>query len=139
MAKTTSIPGAGDGLTRRERQIMEIIHARGEISARTVHDQLPDPPTYATVRTLLRVLEEKGHLKHHKEGKTFIYTATRSKEAEGESNLKRVVQSFFSGSVAQVMSCLLDEKEDELSVEEIQHLESLIKNAKKRKENESKS
>ncbi|MEO0447622.1 MAG: BlaI/MecI/CopY family transcriptional regulator [Verrucomicrobiota bacterium] len=125
-----SKPGAGDGLTRRERQIMEIIHANRSATARTVHEQLPDPPTYATVRTLLRVLLEKGHLHHTKEGKTYVYHPTKSPEEEGSFALKRVVQSFFSGSVEQAVSCLIDPEENELAQEELDRLEDLIQKAK---------
>ena len=129
-------PGSGDGLTRRERQIMEIIHANGSATARLIHEQLPDPPTYATVRTILRVLLDKGHLHYIQEGKTYIYHPTTKKEVEGPSTLKRVVQSFFSGSVEQAMSCLIDPDENDLDPEELDRLAALIEKA--RQENDQK-
>lgn len=126
-------PGSGDGLTRRERQIMEIIYAEGEASAKTVMEQMSDPPTYATVRTLLRVLEEKRILQHRKEGKTYIYSSVRSRTTEGKSALQRVMRSFFGGSLEQVMACLLDESQrSELDAEELEKLEQMIQEAKKR-------
>ena len=133
MAASKSNPGSGDGLTRRERQIMEIIYAEGEASAKTVMERMPDPPTYATVRTLLRVLVEKKKLKHHKDGRTYIYKPTRPRTQEGKSALLRVAQSFFSGSVEQVMACLLQETDrEELDEEELDRLEKMIQEARDR-------
>mgnify|MGYP005710444335 CR=1 FL=1 len=130
-----SQPGAGDGLTRRERQIMEIIHAHGPVSARIVHEKMADPPTYATVRTLLRVLEQKAQIDHTQDGKTYIYRATQPREVEGPSTLRRVVQSFFSGSVEQAMSCLIDGEDEQLDQAERDRLEALIVKARQRNQN----
>ncbi len=126
-------PGSGDGLTRRERQIMEIVHSQGSASARTIHEQLPDPPTYATVRTILRVLLDKGHLRYQRQGKSYIYHPTTDKEVEGRSTLQRVVQSFFAGSVEQAMSCLIDPEENPLDDAELDRLADLIDKARQDK------
>ena len=124
-------PGSGDGLTRRERQIMEIVYAEGEASAKTVMERMPDPPTYATVRTLLRVLLEKGTLSHRVEGKSYIYAPIRPRTQEGRSALQRVVQSFFSGSIEQTMACLLDDSaRKNLTAEELERLEGLVRGAR---------
>ncbi|KPK79636.1 MAG: hypothetical protein AMJ81_12980, partial [Phycisphaerae bacterium SM23_33] len=89
-------------LSRRERQIMDIVYARGVASASRVLEDMPDPLSRATVRTMLRILEEKGHLKHHKQGREFIYQPTRPRRRVGQSALRRVLNTFFDGSLEQV-------------------------------------
>jgi predicted transcriptional regulator len=113
-------------LARRERQIMDIVFARGSASAREIMEALADPPTYATVRTILRVLERKGHLAHTVDGKTFIYKPTRSRDAEAASALRRLVQTFFDGSVERAVSGLLRLDEKKLDAAEVARIEKLI-------------
>ena len=119
-------------LSRREQQIMEIIFTRGEATAAEVNAALPDQPSYSTVRTLLRILEEKGHLKHREDGQRFVYTPTRTRAAESRSALKRIVQTFFEGSFADAVAALVDTADGKLPPEELKRIEAIIKKAKSR-------
>ena len=119
-----------DPLTRRERQIMDIVFSRGEATAAEVNAALPDHPSYSTVRTLLRILEEKGHLKHREDGQRFVYIPTTTRAAESKSALKRVVQTFFSGSLADAVAALVDTADGKLPAAELKRIEAIIKKAK---------
>jgi predicted transcriptional regulator len=119
-------------LSRRERQIMDIIYARGEATAAEVGEALPDPPAYSTVRTLLRILEEKGHLKHREDGPRYVFLPTETREKASRSALKRVVQTFFDGSLASAVAALVDGGSGKLSAEELQRIETIIESAKKK-------
>ncbi len=119
-------------LSRRERQIMEIIFARGESTAAEVVESLPDAPSYSTVRALLRILEEKGHLKHREDGKRYVFLPTEPVEKASRSALKQVVQTFFEGSLASAVAALVDAKDAAVSEDELKRLESIIKQARKR-------
>ncbi len=124
------MPPKNDPLTRRERQIMDIIYSRGEATAAEVNAALSDQPSYSTVRTLLRILEEKGHLKHREDGQRFVYLPTRSRAAESKSALKRVVQTFFEGSFADAVAALVDTADGKLPADELKRIEDIIKKAK---------
>jgi predicted transcriptional regulator len=118
-------------LSRRERQIMDVLHARGQATAAEVLAALPDPPSYSAVRALLRILEEKGHVKHHRDGARYVYLPRASKEAASKSALRRVVSTFFQGSVTQAMAALLETSDAEISDSELEKLQQIIKQAKK--------
>ena len=118
-------------LSRRERQIMDVLHARGQATAADVLAALPNPPGYSAVRALLRILEEKGHAKHHRDGARYIYSARISRETASRSALKRVVSTFFQGSVTQAMTALLENADTKLSEAELNKLEQIIKEARK--------
>ena len=118
-------------LSRRERQIMDVLHARGQATAAEVLAALPNPPSYSAVRALLRILEEKGHVKHHRDGARYVYLPRASKEAASKSALKRVVSTFFQGSVAQAMAALLENSDTAISDSELEKLQQIIKQAKK--------
>lgn len=118
-------------LSRRERQIMHVLHQRGAASAAEVQAALPDPPSYSAVRALLRILEEKGHAKHRREGARYVYGPRISPETARRSALKRVVSTFFEGSVARAMAALLENNDTRLSDSELQKLEDLISQARK--------
>jgi len=113
-------------LARRERQIMDIVFTRGQATAREIWEALSDPPTYATVRTILKVLERKGHLDHTVDGKTFVYAPTRCRDDEAASALRRLVQTFFDGSVERAVSGLLRLDEKKLDASEVARIEKLI-------------
>jgi predicted transcriptional regulator len=119
-------------LSRRERQIMDIIYARGEAAAAEVHEALPDAPSYSAVRTLLRILEEKGHLKHREDGPRYIFMPTEPRTKASRSALKRVVQTFFDGSLSNAVAALVDGEGGKLSAEELQRIEAIIQSAKSR-------
>jgi predicted transcriptional regulator len=119
------------GLSRRERQIMEIIYRSGEATAADVLADLPDPPSYSAVRAMLRILEEKGHLEHRQDGPRYVFTPTVSREHARKSALEQVVQTFFDDSAGQAMAALLDLSADDLSPAELDRLSAMIENARK--------
>jgi len=119
-----------DHFTRRERQIMDIIFSRGEATAAEVNAALPGQPSYSTVRTLLRILEEKGHVKHRADGLRYVYIPTRTRAAESKSALKRVVQTFFEGSLADAVAALVDTADGKLPPEDLKRIEAIIRKAK---------
>jgi predicted transcriptional regulator len=118
-------------LSRRERQIMDVLHARGQATAAEVLVDLPNPPGYSAVRALLRILEDKGHVKHHRDGARYVYLARVSREAASKSALRRVVSTFFQGSVSDAMAALLENSDTEISDAELNKLQQIIKQAKK--------
>lgn len=118
-------------LSRRERQIMDIIYRKGEATAQEVTEAMADAPSHSAVRALLRILEEKGVLKHREDGKRFIFLPVEPHTRASRSALKQVVQTFFSGSLANAVAALVDGRE-KISDEELQRLESIIRQAKNR-------
>jgi BlaI family transcriptional regulator, penicillinase repressor len=124
------MPPKSHQLSRRERQIMDIVYARGEVTAADVTATLPDPPSYSAVRTLLRILEEKGHLRHREDGPRYVYLPTESREKASRSALKGLVKTFFDGSLTNAVAALVDVEGGKLSADEIKRLEAIIKNAR---------
>ncbi len=117
--------------SRRERQIMDILHARQQATAAEVHAALPDRPSYSAVRALLRILEEKGHIKHRSEGTRYVYLPRVSREVASRSALKQMVSTFFQGSVSQAVAALLEAGDRKLSDAEWGKLQEMIKKARK--------
>ena len=118
-------------LSRRERQIMDIIFVRGEATAAEVADALPSAPSYSAVRALLRILEEKGVLKHREDGPRYVYAPTMEREKASKSALNRVLDTFFGGSLANAVAALVDAKDGQLPDDELRRLEAIIKEAKR--------
>lgn len=118
-------------LSRRERQIMDILHHRGEAGAAEVLEALPDPPGYSAVRALLRILEEKGHIRHRDEGGRYVYRPHVSREDARRGALQRVVNTFFQGSVTQTLAALLESADTELPETELRRLRQIIDKARK--------
>ena len=116
-------------LSKREQQIMEIVHQRGEVSVVDVMEGLPDRLSNSAVRTFLRILERKGHLRHVEREGRYIYVATQARQSAARSALSQVLNVFFDGSIEKVVATLLSEKDD-LSPEELERLEALIAQAK---------
>jgi predicted transcriptional regulator len=124
---------AEDPLSRRERQIMDIIFRRGQATALEVLRDLPDPPGKTAVRTLLRILEDKrGLLEHVQEGQTYIYRPRQSPQQAGQSALQRVLETFFGGSLEQALAAHLSDEAVQLSPEEMARLAKLIQQARKK-------
>ena len=119
-------------LSRRERQIMDVVYSRGEATATHVLQDLPDPPSRTSVRTLLGILERKGHLEHRKEGREFVYRPTRPRGKTGRSALRRVLDVFYGGSLARAVTAHLTDPRAELTDEELERLSDLIRQARKR-------
>lgn len=118
-------------MSRRERQIMDIIYQKGEATAAEVRELLPDPPTYSSVRALLRVLESKGFLKHREHGPRYIYSPTITLDKAKISALRHLMQTFFDDSAERVFAALLNVKGVKLTDEELKKISSLIEKAKK--------
>jgi len=121
-----------DRLSGRERQLMEIIYRRGQATALEVLAELPDPPSRTAVRTLLRILEEKGHLKHKQDGLSYVYVATRPRSQAARSAFRRVLKTFFDGSFEKAVAAHLGDAADDLSSEELDRLADLIRQARKK-------
>jgi predicted transcriptional regulator len=120
----------GNGLSRRERQIMDIIYAQGGATAVEVVRSLPDPPSKTAIRTLLRILEEKGHLKHIERGREYVYQPTQPRLRAGRSAFQRVLQTFFDGSLEKAVAAHLADSSANLATEELQRLADLIQQAR---------
>lgn len=110
---------------------MDVLHARASATAAEVRAALPDPPGYSAVRALLRILEAKGHIKHRRQDARYVYLPRMSKETASRSALKRVVSTFFQGSVRQAMAALLEHADTELSDADLDQLQQIIQKARK--------
>ena len=117
--------------SRRERQIMDVIYRKGHATASEVMDEILDPPGYSTVRTLLGVLEKKGHLTHERRGYHYVYTPTIALDKVSTSMLEHVMHTFFEGSAERVVSALLDISESDLTNSEYDKILEIVKDAKK--------
>jgi predicted transcriptional regulator len=118
-------------LSRRERQIMDIIYELNEATAAQVLERLPNPPSYSAVRALLRVLEEKGHLSHKQDGPRYVFVPTLPRDEARENALKHLVNTFFDGSTEKVVAALLDISDEGLSEDDYQRMSQLIEKARK--------
>lgn len=118
-------------LSRRERQIMDIVYELTKASVAQVLERIPDPPSYSAVRALLKVLEKKGHLKHRQEGPRYIYSPTLPREKARQNALKHVMKTFFDDSTEDVVAALLNISEDNLSEADYRRLSALIRKAQK--------
>jgi len=119
-----------DQLSRRERQIMDVIYRTGQATATDVMEALPDPPSYSTVRALLRILETKGHLKHVADGTRYVFLPTLAPDRARRSAMRSLLDTFFEGSREKAVAALLDASRSELSEEELDRISKLIANAR---------
>ena len=117
-------------LSRREREIMDIVFARGEATLSQILDEVDAPPTRPALRSLLTILEGKGHLKHRQEGREFVYQPVHSRVKVGQSTLSRVISTFFGGSLSQAVAAYLSDPKTLLKDEEIAELKSFIEQAR---------
>jgi predicted transcriptional regulator len=118
-------------LSRRERQIVDILYAQGRATAAEVLAALPDPPSYSAVRAMLRILEDKGHVRHEQDGPRYVYLPTIGRDRAKKTALRHVLQTFFNGSAEQALSALLDESDTRLSDLELDRLARLIDRARR--------
>lgn len=118
-------------LSRRERQIMDVIYALQEATGNQVLERLPNPPSYSAVRALLRVLEQKGHLVHRQDGPRYVYSPTLPRERARRSALKHLLRTFFDDSTEDAVAALLDISEDNLTADDYRKLLDLIQKARK--------
>jgi predicted transcriptional regulator len=118
-------------LSRREREIMDALYSAGELTAAEVRERMADPPGYSAVRALLRILEEKGHVRHEERGPRYVFSPVVSRARAARSAMKALVQTFFDGSPEQAVAALIDESRAKLSGAELDRLADLIDAARK--------
>jgi len=119
------------GLSRRERQIMDILYQRGKASASDVREAMEAAPGYSAVRAMLRVLEEKGHVRHQAEGLKYVYVPVVARDKAKRSAVKHVMETFFNGSAEQIVAALLDVSSTRLTREELDRMSEMIEQAKR--------
>ncbi len=119
------------GLSRRERQIMEILYHRGKASASEVREAMENAPSYSAVRAMLRILEEKGHVKHEAEGLKYVYVPTVAREKAKRTAVRTLVDTFFSDAPEQLVAALLDVSARRLTREELDRMAEMIERAKR--------
>ncbi|MEO7455801.1 MAG: BlaI/MecI/CopY family transcriptional regulator [Gemmatimonadaceae bacterium] len=122
---------ADQDLSRRERQIMDILHRAGKATAAEVLDSLPDAPSYSAVRALLRILENKGHIRHEEDGRTYVYMPVARRNDARQSALSHLLKTFFDNSAEQAVAALLAIKGEKMSGAELERMSKLIDKAKK--------
>jgi BlaI family penicillinase repressor len=113
-------------LSRRERQIMDVLHAKKTATVAQIRAALPDPPGYSAVRALLRILEEKGHARHREDGARYVYLPCVSGKAASRSALKRILSTFFGGSLDHAVAALLEASDKKLSTAELKKLQEIV-------------
>lgn len=118
-------------LSRRERQIMDVIYRLERATVAEVLERLPDPPSYSAVRAMMRILEEKGHLEHEQDGPRYVYSATVPRDAAKESAMRNVLRTFFGGSTEAAVAALLDMKSESLTDSELDRISRLVDEARK--------
>jgi predicted transcriptional regulator len=118
-------------LSRRERQIIDILYANGQATAAEVQTLLPDPPSYSAVRAMLRILEDKGHVRHVQDGPRYVYVPTLARDNAKRTAMRHMLQTFFDGSAEQAISALLDDSSTRLSEAELERLARLIDHARR--------
>lgn len=128
LAETPLMPRPPADLSRRERQVMDIIYRRGRATASEVMGDLPDPPTYSAVRSALRILVERGHLRHRQDGVRYVYSPTVPRDAAQRTALQHLVRTFFGGSAEEVVNALVEE--ERMSEAELDRLARLIEQAR---------
>ena len=118
-------------LSRRERQIMDALFQRGRATAADILEAIPSPPSYSAVRAMLRVLEEKGHVRHEKDGPRYVFIPTVARERAKKSAIQHMMNTFFEGSASQTVAALLDVSARRLTDDELDRMETLIDEARK--------
>ena len=121
-------------LSRRERQIMDALYQAGRATAADIRAAIPDAPSYSAVRTMLRILEEKGHVRHELDGPRYVYLPTVARDKVKRSALRHLINTFFDGSAAQAMAALVELSPKDLKEEEAARLKRMIDAARKNKE-----
>jgi predicted transcriptional regulator len=127
MAKKLAPPD----VSRRERQILDVLYRAGRATAAEIQLAMPDPPSYSAVRTLLRILEDKGHVRHEQDGARYVYMPRVARDQAKRSALRHVLNTFFEGSATQAIAALLDEDARKLSDDDWQRLTEAIERARK--------
>jgi predicted transcriptional regulator len=118
-------------LSRRERQIMDVLYRNGSATAAEVLERMPNPPSYSAVRALLRILEEKGHIRHEESDGKYVFMPTVTRNKATRSAIRHLVETFFDGSPERAVAALLDTKSSKISDRELDRLQQLIEKARK--------
>ncbi|HUS05721.1 MAG TPA: BlaI/MecI/CopY family transcriptional regulator [Bryobacteraceae bacterium] len=118
-------------LSRRERQIMDVLYRRGRATAAEIHESIPDPPGYSAVRAMLRVLEEKGHIRHEEKDLRYVFVPVVPRDKARRSAVAHLLETFFDGSAEQAVATLLDVSASDLSKEHLDRIAALIEQARK--------
>jgi BlaI family transcriptional regulator, penicillinase repressor len=126
------VPTHVSQLSRRERQIMDVLYRAGRATAADIRAGLPDPPSYSAVRALLRILEDKGHVRHEQDASRYVFIPTVKPGTAKRSALRHVINTFFEGSTAKVMAALVEMSGPTLDADELSRLRHLIDEAKQR-------
>ena len=132
MSKATNSKHAQPMLSKREGQIMELIYKRGKASASDVHTSIDDAPSYSSIRALMRIMVDKGHLRIEKEGPRYIYFPTCPPEVARSSALKKLITTFFEGSVEKTVAALLDSSDKNLSKDQLDAMAQMIDQAREK-------
>ena len=118
-------------LSRRERQIMDIVYRTGQVTVAQVLEQMGDPPSYSAVRAMMRVLEEKGHLRHQQEGLAYVYLPTVSPDTARRSAVSHLMRTFFQGSAERAVAAVLEAAQTRLSPAELERIAAMVDAARK--------
>jgi BlaI family transcriptional regulator, penicillinase repressor len=127
MAKKLALPD----LSRRERQILDVLYQAGRATVAEVLEAMPNAPSYSAVRTLLRILEDKGHVRHEQDGARYVYRPTVERDRAKKSALRHLLNTFFEGSATQAIAALLDDDAKRLSADDLDRLKTMIDGARK--------
>jgi len=128
------MPASHVTLSRRERQIMDVLYQKGRATAAEVMELLPDPPSYSSVRALLRILEEKRHVRHEMDGSKYVFIPSVHRDKAKHSAIRHLVQTFFEGSPVQAVAALLDLSSGGLFDEEVERMTRLIEKSREGRE-----
>jgi predicted transcriptional regulator len=118
-------------VSRRERQILDVLYRVGRATAAEIQEAIPDPPGYSAVRTFLRILERKGHVRHEQDGARYVYLPRVERDRAKRSALRHLLHTFFEGSATDTIAALIDEDSDALSADDWQRLADMIERARK--------
>ena len=121
-------------LSRRERQILDVLYRLGQATAADIHAALPDAPTYTTVRGLLRVMTDKGYVRHTRDGRRYVYEPSTPRRAAGTSSIAHVVRTFFGNSPADAMAALLGSERNRISDAELARLAAIVAEARRNRQ-----
>lgn len=124
-------PDHGPQLSRRERQIMDVLYAHGHATAAEVMQRLPEPPSYSAVRAMLRILEEKGHVAHKQDGPRYVYRPIVARDAARRGALEHLIRTFFDGSPASAAAALLESADGQFEESDLERLSALIENTRR--------
>ena len=120
----------GSGLSRREREILDVLHRLRSATVTEVLELLPDPPSYSSVRSIMRILEQKGHVRHREDGKRYLYSPVEAPQSAARSALHQVVTNFFGGSIEQAVKAFLSDRDREIPADELERLAAMIEQAR---------